>query len=316
MNDNSLRCLKCYDLLEGNRDYHPKCSAEFFGTEKPPVLDLNQKLLEKLATEMINSKMAVTGVQKKLSLKLNIDNDQQQPRLTIVGFAGDYILKPATDTFPHLPENEDLTMRLAQLCGIKTVPHTLIRLKTGKIAYLTKRIDRNNGRKVHMEDMCQITERLTEHKYKGSHEQVAKAILKHSHKTLFDISKYYELVLFSFVTGNSDMHLKNFSMIATTEHLWQLSPAYDLLSTHIAMPEDEEELALTLNGKKKKMNRKDFTTAMTGAGLTAKATENLMDRITHRVVVHLDLIKSSFLPSEKQSEYIELVQKRLDRLKD
>lgn len=118
-------------------------------------------------------------------------------------------MKPATKQYPHLPEVEDLTMHLAELCGIATVPHALIRLQNGSLAYITKRIDRAKKTKLHMEDMCQLTERLTEDKYKGSYEQIAKAILKYSENPGLDLINFFEQVIFSFLTGNADMHLKN-----------------------------------------------------------------------------------------------------------
>ena len=178
-------------------------------------------------------------------------------RLTVVGaLGGNYILKPPSEDFPEMPQNEHLTMRIAEAFGIQVVPSTLIRLKSGELSYLTKRIDRKeDGSKIHMLDMFQITEAFD--KYKSSMEKVGKSIGNYSSNTLLDKLFFYELTLFSFLTGNNDMHLKNFSMI-DTELGWLLAPAYDLLNVAILNPEDSEELALTLDGKKSKFTRQHF----------------------------------------------------------
>jgi serine/threonine-protein kinase HipA len=149
-------------------------------------------------------------------------------RFTIVGLWGDYILKHPTKRYRNLPELEDLTMHLAELSGIDVVPHSLIRLNSGKLSYITKSIDRLNEYKIHMEDMCQLTERLTEHKYQGSYEQIGKAIINYS-----------EQVIFSFLTGNADMHLKNFSLIDKPEMGYVLCPAYDMVASSLLVEGDD-----------------------------------------------------------------------------
>jgi serine/threonine-protein kinase HipA len=134
-----------------------------------------------------------------------------------------------------LPELEDLTMHLASVSGIETLLHSLIRLSSGSLAYITKRIDRPAKGKFHMEDMCQLTERLTEHKYKGSYEQIGRAILKYSSNPVLDVVNFFEQLVFSYLTGNADMHLKNFSLIKKPEVGWSLSSAYDLVPTALVV---------------------------------------------------------------------------------
>ena len=149
-------------------------------------------------------------------------------------------------------------MHMAEAAKIAVVPHSLIRFADGELCYITRRIDReHDGSKIAMEDMCQLTERLTEYKYKGSYEQIAKHIKKYSAVPQLDLVNYWEVVVFSWITGNSDMHLKNFSLYKSPMG-YCLTPAYDLLSTAIVMPEDKEEMALTLNGKKARIRRSDF----------------------------------------------------------
>jgi len=266
------RCLFCYqELNENQTDFHSECSKKIFGSTLPPILPYTRENLSELAEQVIRSQTTITGVQPKLSLDLDGKDKNTPQRFTIVGLWGKYILKPQTDLYQQLPENEDLTMHLAKIAGIQTVPHSLIRFADGELCYITKRIDRDRkGNKLHMEDMCQLSEHLTEHKYKGSYEQIAKLLLRFSNSPKLDLVNFWQQTLFCWLTGNSDMHLKNFSLYASTKGQYMLSPAYDMLSTVLAMPEDTEELALTLNGKKRKLIRTDFEITFSQSGLDSK----------------------------------------------
>jgi serine/threonine-protein kinase HipA len=163
------RCLSCYKDLNPDRvDFHPQCSKKFFGTLTPPELPYSEEQMLDLAFDVIRSRTTVPGVQKKLSLDIENGPTRNAPRrFTIVGLWGRYILKPPAAEYPQLPEVEDVTMHLAALAKIQTVPHSLIRMRSGNLAYITKRIDRTKNGKLQMEDMCQLTERLTEQKYQG-----------------------------------------------------------------------------------------------------------------------------------------------------
>jgi serine/threonine-protein kinase HipA len=312
----SKRCLYCYQLLvENETDFHSSCSKNFFGVNIPPILPYSENNMKELAAQVIQTQTAVTGVQPKLSLHLA---SAKQPKLakkfTIVGMRGGYILKPASPHYPELPEVEDLTMHLAKIAKIKVVPHSLIRLTSGNLAYITKRIDRKEKEKLHMEDMCQLTERLTEDKYRGSHEQVAKAILKYAANPGLDLVNFFELVLFSFLTGNADMHLKNFSLIHQPNIGPIFSPAYDLVATALVNPNDDEDLALTLNGRKKKINRNDFISAFTTLGLDEKQQENIFKKMAKAKNSWFEFIDISFLSTDSKAAYKNLIQHRFDRL--
>lgn len=310
------RCLYCYEnLKEDEIDFHSSCSKKIFGQTTPPILPFTETQMEELALQVLKSQMTVTGVQPKLSLELTPAENRNEPkRFTIVGLWGDYILKPPTSNFPQLPEVEDLTMHLATLSKIKVVPHSLIRLQSGKLAYITKRIDRNKKDKFHMEDMCQLTERLTENKYHGSYEQIAKAILKYSTNPGLDVVNFFEQVLFSFLTGNADMHLKNFSLINQPGIGPILSPGYDMVATAIVNPADDEDLALTLNAKKKKIKRRDFVAAFTTLNLEAKQQENIFNKMEKAKDIWLDLIDKSFLSTDLKVAYKELIVERFLRI--
>lgn len=200
-------------------------------------------------------------------------------------------------------------MHLAEISKIKTVQHSLIKLKSGQLAYITKRIDRNKGKKLHMEDMCQLTERLTEHKYKGSYEQIAKAIKKYTANPGLDVTNYYELILFSFLTGNNDMHLKNFSLLKRKLE-YELCPAYDLVASELVVEGDDEELALSLNGKKKKIKKQDFEVAMNRAGLDQKVIENIFKKYKKLLPKWTKFIDESFLPQPMKNEYKTLIKQK------
>jgi serine/threonine-protein kinase HipA len=312
----SNRCLYCYlALADGEIDFHPSCSKKIFGLSTTPLLPYSEENLHELAEQIIQSQTTVTGVQPKLSLHLaSAENPNQVKRFTIVGMWGNYILKPASPHYPELAEIEDLTMHLAEIAKIKTVPHSLIRLSSGNLAYITKRIDRWKGGKLHMEDMCQLTERLTEDKYQGSYEQIAKAILKYSVNPGLDLVNFAELILFSFITGNADMHLKNFSLIYQRDTGPVFSPAYDLLSTVLANPDDEEDLALTLSGKKKKINRDDFNKAFNTMGLEEKQQKNIFKKMEKALPKWCEFIELSFLSREMKGAYVKLLEERFGHL--
>ena len=308
------KCLYCYkELEEGQKDFHPSCARKFFGTKDVPLLEYRHEDLDQLAEQVIRAQTSLTGVQPKLSL--NLSKHDGCNRLTIVGLGGDYIFKPQTENYEQLPENEDLTMHLAEAAKINVVPHSLIRLADGKLGYITKRIDRmKNGEKIDMEDMCQLTLHPTEYKYKGSHEQIAKTILQYSNTPKLDLANYMQLLLFCFVTGNSDMHLKNFSLYCPSKG-YQLAPAYDLLNLAIANPKDKEELALTLSGKKTKLRMSDFLNAAKTMGLEEIVVQRLITGLHKALPKWQQLIHESFLSDERKQAYEELIVSRLDRLK-
>ena len=191
---NMEKCLYCYkELATGEKDFHKACSKKMFGAPTVPELPYTRENLTDLARQVIRSQTTLTGVQAKLSLDINKGSKNGTDRFTIVGLWGRYILKPQTERFPYLPEVEDLTMHLAELAKIRTVPHCLVRFADGELCYITRRVDRTSkGEKLPMEDMCQLAERLTEHKYKGSYEQIAKVIQKHYSAPKLDWVNYWD----------------------------------------------------------------------------------------------------------------------------
>ena len=312
-----MKCLFCYkDLKEGQKDYHPACARKFFGTKGVPSLPYVRAQLGDLARKVVRAQTTLTGVQAKLSLDIDKGGRNRPDRFTIVELWGKFILKPQTDTYRALPELEDVTMHMAEAARIATVPHALIRFRDGELCYITRRVDRrDDGSKVPMEDMCQLTERLTEYKYKGSYEQIAKAIRRYSAAPQLDVVNFWEVVVFSWITGNADMHLKNFSLYNPDGAGYTLTPAYDMLSTHLAMPEDNEELALTLNGKKRKLRRDDFIKSITSSGVDAKVIDNMARRFGRALPQWFWLIDRSFLPEDMRRAYKSLILRRIIMLR-
>lgn len=302
-------CLACHKKLDStDMQYHAACLAAFWGNDTP-VLKLDYKLsqINELAEENVAQRIIVTGVQPKLSL--GFTTTKTEKRLTIVGaLNGRYILKPPYNAYPQMPEIEALSMLMAQSCGIDTVPFLLIPLMDGELAYLTRRIDRNErNEKFAMEDACQFTERLTEHKYRGSYEQIAKGIIAYSKNPLKDVVHFYEQVIVSFLIGNNDMHLKNFSLIARESNSYELTLAYDMVAAQLLLPDDLDDLALNLNGKKRKLKRTDFNEAMLTAHVPEKAIENLWKRIEKGMSEWSTLIDHSFLSKDRKERFRDLI---------
>lgn len=304
------RCLYCYRLIEEDTiDYHAACSKKFFGTPVPPALDFSNEQMQDLAKEIVLRSVAVTGVQPKLSLTIEpTPGAPKKSRFTIVGLWGNFILKPPTPQFQALPENEDLTMHLAAAFGLSVAEHSLIRLQSGELAYITKRFDRvHKNEKLALEDMCQLTETLTTDKYRSSMEKVGKAILRYSTQPGLDALRFFEYTLFCFLTGNADMHLKNFSLLTTSGGDIILSPAYDMLNTKIAMPEDLDEIALTLNAKHRKLKMTDFNLLAEKLKISEKTVQNVTDRCMKSLLKADEWIDRSFLPDSLQQAYKKVI---------
>ncbi|MDE7212949.1 MAG: HipA domain-containing protein, partial [Anaeroplasmataceae bacterium] len=286
-----MKCLCCgkelHTELELENAWHSSCLKKFFSTTQLPSIDLTNEALEELVTSNTAKGYTVPGVQIKLSLHLS--TKENTSRLTLVNYPTGYILKPQTLEYSSLPEAEFLVMQMARLVGIRTVPFALMQMKSeNTFAYITKRIDRkftnHSVEKLAMEDFCQLENRLTQDKYHSSYERCAKVIQRYSSYSGLDLVEFFLRIVFSFVVGNSDMHLKNFSLIETASRSceYKLSEAYDLLPVNIILPEDQEELALTLNGKKRNLRKNDFLAFAETCGINKKAAVKMIASITNK----------------------------------
>ena len=304
-------------LSENHVDYHPKCIKAFFGTKQAPALPYRLSDMEKLAKEAAVLSITVPGVQPKLSLAWlkTVTENGHQGRLTIMdALEGNYILKPQNTDYPQMPENEHLSMKLAELFHINIVPVNLIRLLSGELCFITKRIDRNpDGSKNHMIDFLQILE--LEDKYKGSVEALGKTIGNLSVNTLFDKLRFFESTVFNYIIGNNDMHLKNYSMFLS-DMGWVLSPFYDLLNVKLILPKDKEDLALMLGGKKENFNKGYFDRLAIVLKLNDKQINAVYKRLLKWLPKAVQLINESFLDTERKINYIKLITDRVKLFND
>ena len=312
------KCLFCYGQLEeGESHFHPSCARKFFGTAEVPSLPYSRDNMSELARRVIRASASVTGVQAKMSLDLDRGEKNEPARFTIAGLWGRFIFKPQSAQYRCLPELEDVTMKMASAAGIRTVEHTLIPMADGELGYLTKRIDRDaKGGKISMLDMCQLSNRLTEHKYFGTYPQLADTVKRYSSAPMLDVQRFWEVVVFSWITGNSDMHCKNFSLIDMGGREYTLAPAYDLLPVVLADPQDTEEMAMTLTigGEKRGFNKDSFLLAMEESGLARPVSEKMIGRLRDSFPKWTALINGSFLPEDLKKAYIQLLNERLNRI--
>lgn len=315
---NQSRCYICYEVINAGEavHYHLHCLTYLFQSERPPEITFDEKDIELLAKEYVGRRMGIPGVQRKLSISLEKSTlaANAQPRLTIVGhLEGSYILKPPTTDYPYMPEIEDLTMHLADIAGLRVARHGLVKLKDNRLAYLTKRFDRVGKQKVAVEDLCQLSLKRTDEKYKISSEKCAKVIQYYSSLSGDDCLIFFELLFFSFLVGNADMHLKNFSLMTEELDNVHFAPCYDLLSTRLLIPkhEDAEELALTVNGKKSNLRKKDFLAFGKSMAISEKVLTQSMAKIINYFPLWQLKIQASFLPIELQKQFIELIGERI-----
>ena len=315
-----MKCLCCNKIIADNASdnekingWHTKCVKQFFGTSKFPMIDISSKNLVEIARESTNKGFTVPGVQKKLSLHFE---GGAKPRLTLSNYPAGYILKPQTEEYEALPEAEFLVMSMAKITGIKIVLFALVKLDNG-YAYITKRIDREGENMLAMEDFCQLDERLTQDKYKGSYERCAKLIDKYSKQRGFDMSELFLRLVFSFVVGNSDMHLKNFSLIedGAGSQKYILSSAYDLLPVNAILPEDDEQFALTINGKKRNIHKKDFLLFAENIGIPALAAKKIIADVVSLEDTYISMCKDSYLPKHLKAALIDIITSRTSVLR-
>lgn len=314
-----MNCLCCGKPLRtpDETGWHKACIKRFFGTTKLPEIEIDDKTLNLLATETTNKGFTVPGVQKKLSLHLV--SDSRKPRLTLVNYPTGYILKPQVAEFEALPESEQLIMTMADMAGISTVPHALIKGNAG-LAYITKRVDRNltDGKieMLAMEDFCQLDLRLTEDKYRGSYERCAKIIKQYSSRVGIDMAEFYIRLIFCFIVGNSDMHLKNFSLIETAEGSGEyvLSPAYDLLPVNANMPADKEQFALAMNGKKMNIRKGDFLKFADTCGIARQTAEKLIENLVKLTPKWIAMCEKSLLTDKLKDRLKKIIIERTEVL--
>jgi serine/threonine-protein kinase HipA len=292
-------------------EYHPSCAQKLFGLKTAPIFENNLADIESLALQEVNKRISITGVQRKLSLELV---SERGPRLTIVGLWGQFIFKPPSPDYPYLPEVEALCLHLASALNIRVAQHGLMRLKSGELGYISRRFDRVGSKRLALEDLCQLTETQTSDKYYSSVEKIGSALRRYSDTPGLDLQRLLELVLYSYLIGNSDMHLKNYSLLRDEDNELGLAPAYDLVATSLLLPEDTEESALSINGRKHKLRRLDFVKLTEYLQIDQSFLTETVKRWRAKTSLLEEIISMSFIPHEYQIKLVTLIRSRFDIL--
>jgi serine/threonine-protein kinase HipA len=300
-------CLVCLEPIGGDR-YHPRCVRELFGTSEAPSIDIELAQLHTVALAMVGH-TSLSGIQRKISLRL----ETESRTLQVATDGGRFIMKPQAQTFPHLPENEHVTMRLAARVGIAIPPCGLLPLKDGTLAYLARRFDRTeDGKKRLQEDFCQLAEKPPKDKYDGSAELCTRIVRRFASAPGVDAAKLFRLMVFAWWTGNGDMHLKNFSLLRGEDGNYRLSPAYDLLCTRLVIADDL--LALSVGGNKRNVTRKQWMTYAAYSKVPPRAAGRVLDEIAAAIEDATAMIERSALPAEMRRDYAALIRTRASLL--
>lgn len=299
-------CLCCgRELNNIEFDWHPSCIKKMFGSSKIPNLDFDE---DEIIEDNIGNGNTITGVQKKFSLDINV----RKSRKTVAILNSEYIVKTEQESLPNIVLFEWIGMKLAEICGIETVECGVLK-KDNSYLFITKRIDRINGRKIAMEDFCQLSNTQTEYKYNGSYERCYKNVIeKYSNYQTIDKMKFYRLLVFSYIIGNTDMHLKNFSLFEIDDK-YRLSPAYDLVP--VLMVFKQEEMALTLNGKSKNLAVNDFLKFGSYLGIEERLILQINKEVYDKRDKICEFIKKTELNDENKKRFIDFINERINMFK-
>lgn len=301
-------CLCCLKKIEDNFSYHKNCLEKLFGTEKLPLIKFKSTELISEINKNIG-KMSISGVQIKASVKLN----KRRNTIEIIETGGTHILKPEPGEYPELPQNENFCMNAAEVLGMEVPPHGLFYLADNKICYIIRRFDRDStGQKIHVEDMAQLLGLPSDSKYGSSLEKVGYVILKYSKRPYLDLIDFLERAIFCFLIGNGDMHLKNWSLLASNGNYF-LSPCYDFISSKLYLP-DEDESALTINGKRKKIKLSDFTRLASNLMIEEKSFQNSINKIKNSKEKILRMINEDISGLTRIGQLKDIILERYKRL--
>lgn len=313
-----MRCPITYDNLLPGENHYSGEGLKWLSPRLHNLLDFPYTVGDQLEeAKRLASKLSIQGVQPKLSVILDVPKES----FIIAERGGTFILKPQNPQWENLPENEDLTMRLAALIGIEVPLHGMLYCKDGALSYWIRRFDRPSVRnplkqKLNVEDFAQLSQEDRQTKYNSTMEKVAKIIDLYCTFPVIEKEKLFRLTIFNFIVGNEDMHLKNFSLITRGEMI-SLSPAYDLLNTTLVMGKGvQEEIALTLNGKKHKLKVEDFVEVYgkERLGLNTSTINRILQKIQEIQPQWMNLIDRSFLSNVQKEGYRAIITERLGRI--
>ena len=286
-------------------DYDNKTLRKLFGKPILPKINLSRRDIM-INVRMLAGKLSISGVQPKISLALS------KNELVPVKAKGQFILKPQNELFENLPENEALCMQIAEKAGINVPPNILVELNDKTLAFLVKRFDRlPYNKKLHMEDFSQILEK---DKYKGSYEQIGKYIRTHKNLGLLQVQYFFERVVLNFIIGNADAHLKNFSILWEKDNKYILSPAYDIVSSNLAISEEKDETALQINGRQRHIRKKDFIELGKYIGLHEKFINEFIHKCINFKNEIYGLTDASLLPNSQKKAFKKIVGNKIAQL--
>ena len=307
----NTKCLSCHVLEAESKlsdGYHPRCARQLFGTTRPPEVPFRATDVTREAQKMVG-RMSISGVLPKLS----VIHHPRKHQVLVAERGGLYILKPQTERFESIPENENLCMNIASAFGIEVPPHGLLPLLDGSLVYLVKRFDRlEDGSKLQQEDFQQLLQ--INDKYDGSYERIANYVKEHSSVPVLDLIRLFERALLFYTLGNGDAHLKNFSLLRSEEIGYQLSPAYDIVNSRLVLPEEQEEVCLSLQGKKNRLSGRDFFRLAEYFGLTIKQADNSLDHLHDLRSTIEAMIRGSLLRSDLREGFLGIFRDRMTRL--
>lgn len=309
MKNNTSACLSCQAEVSSKIRYHPRCLRRLFDRTWVPGIPIGIADLPEAVSKTVG-KMSISGMQIKASVSLNLDAKE----LRVAGEQGTHILKPEPAEYPELPQCENLCMNIAETLDMEVPAHGLFLMADKTFCYVVRRFDRGpGGEKIHKEDMAQILQKTTDQKYQASLEAVGKAVLKFSKNMYLEAAQFFERVILSFMIGNGDMHLKNWSLVTPRTGQNRLAPCYDFVSSSIYIP-GEEESALSINGKRNRLERADFLALAEYLELEPQAAKNSLDGLLGSQGQILKLIDTSELSKERKTKMIKLVELRCNRL--
>ncbi len=280
-----------------------KLIREMFNSSELPIIEFSLQDVSRKA-QQLTGKLSISGVQPKLSMKV----DRKNNSLISVAEGGEYILKPQNQAFPNIPENEQCCMDIAAEFGIDVPPHCLLPLKDGSLAYIVKRFDRKSGMKIHQEEFFQIL--APGDKYKGSVEQIGRKLKEISTAPGYDVQLFFERVVFNFIVGNGDAHLKNYSIAYKDNETIRLTPAYDIVCSKLALP-DKEDSALAVNGKKDHLKREDFDKLGDYLNIPIKIR---YDKFKNCLNSMKTIIKDSEIKEDAREQFTYIIKERLSRM--
>lgn len=306
------RCPITYEIIDSDADYSVRglrLLSPQLKQLKPLEFTASEQRMQALA---LAGKMSIQGVQIKLSAQLRV----KEGHFELVDKQGHYILKPQSEYYPELPENEAITMVLAKTIDLEVPVHGLVYSKDRSMTYFIKRFDRfGHNKKLPVEDFAQLLGLDRDTKYQSSMEKLITVISTFCTFPKIELAKLFKLTLFNFLTGNEDMHLKNFSLISR-DQLVTLSPVYDLLNSTITQRYPKEEFALPLHGKKNNLSKNDLINyfAFERLKLNTTVVSDIIEEICEAIPHWKILINNSFLSATMKEKYLALLEERQKRL--